>query len=68
MLCRKMRFAKHMINNNGIVVWITGLSAAGKTSIGKIAHKILQIENKNTVFLDGDICREVFGNDLGHIM
>lgn len=50
----------------GQVYWITGLSGAGKTTIGKIFYNQLRSKYANTVFLDGDMLREVFGNDLGY--
>lgn len=49
-----------------MVYWITGLSGAGKTTIGKILYEKLKAGHPNTVFLDGDILREVFGGDLGY--
>lgn len=54
------------IENSGTVYWITGLSGAGKTTIGKLFYQKLKEKNFNTVFLDGDILREIFGNDLDH--
>lgn len=48
------------------VIWITGLSGSGKTTIGKEVYKTLKQKYSNTVFLDGDGFREVLGNDLGH--
>lgn len=48
------------------VYWITGLSGAGKTSIGKLLCEKMKQKYTNTVFLDGDVLREVFGNDLGY--
>lgn len=48
------------------VYWITGLSGAGKTSIGKLLCDRMKQKYPNTVFLDGDVLREVFGNDLGY--
>lgn len=48
------------------VYWITGLSGAGKTTIGKLFYEKLKKQYPNTVFLDGDIMRKVFGNDLGY--
>ncbi len=48
------------------VYWITGLSGAGKTTIGKLVYEKLKEEYSNTVFLDGDVLREVFGGDLGY--
>lgn len=48
------------------VYWITGLSGAGKTTIGKFLYAELKEKYINTVFLDGDTLRQVFGNDLGY--
>lgn len=50
----------------GTVYWITGLSGAGKTTIGKLFYNSLRKRYVNTVFLDGDILRETFGDDLGY--
>lgn len=50
----------------GAVYWITGLSGAGKTTIGKIFYNKMKEKYVNTVFLDGDELRGVFGNDLGY--
>lgn len=50
----------------GTVYWFTGLSGAGKTTLGKLFFTELKKRNINAVFLDGDLLREVFGNDLGH--
>lgn len=44
-----------------MVIWITGLSGAGKTTIGEIVYEKLKIKYPNTVFLDGDLFREVLG-------
>jgi len=48
------------------VYWITGLSGAGKTTIGKLLYEKVKKEQVNTIFLDGDLLRQVFGNDLGY--
>ena len=48
------------------VYWITGLSGAGKTTIGRIFYERLKRIYPNTVFLDGDALRKVFGDDLGY--
>ncbi len=48
------------------VYWITGLSGAGKTSVGKLLYEKMKQKYPNIVFLDGDVLREVFGNDLGY--
>lgn len=49
-----------------MVVWLIGMSGAGKTAIGKEVYKQLKARNQSVVFLDGDSIREVMGNDLGH--
>ncbi len=55
-----------MSSSKGTVFWITGLSGAGKTTIGKLLYEKIRSAKENVVFLDGDILREVFGNDLGY--
>lgn len=50
----------------GAVYWITGLSGAGKTTIGKLFYDKMKKKNPNTVFFDGDMLRKVFGDDLGY--
>lgn len=50
----------------GTVIWITGLSGAGKSTIGKIVYQELKNRKINAVFLDGDVIRDICDNDLGH--
>ncbi len=47
---------------SGTVLWITGLAGAGKTTIGKRLYELMKQNNRNVVFLDGDLLREVLGN------
>ena len=49
-----------------MVIWIAGMSASGKTAIGQEVYQQLKADNSNVVFIDGDILREINGNDLGH--
>ena len=48
------------------VYWITGLSGAGKTTVGKVLYERIREKYPNTVFFDGDTLRQVFGDDLGY--
>ena len=45
----------------GVLFWLTGLSGAGKTTIGKELYFLLRAQNKLVVYLEGDGLREVFG-------
>lgn len=51
-----------MKKDKGTVYWLTGLSGAGKTTVGFELVKILENQGKNVVRLDGDLLREVFGS------
>jgi len=55
-----------MLKECGSLIWITGLSGSGKTTIGNALYLKLKQKYKNVVFLDGDSFREILGNDLGH--
>ena len=43
-----------------MIVWLEGLSGAGKTSIGRELHKQWQARDRGTVLIDGDEFREIF--------
>lgn len=51
-----------MMRKKGTVYWLTGLSGAGKTTVGFELVKILENQGKDVVRLDGDLLREVFGS------
>jgi len=51
-----------------MVVWIIGLSGAGKTTLAEAVVSEVRKSDKNAILIDGDMVREVFGNDLGHTM
>lgn len=45
----------------GQVIWITGLSGAGKTNLGKKLTSKLRRQSKYIIMLDGDEFRNIFG-------
>ncbi len=47
------------------VYWLTGLSGAGKTTIGRLWRDELCRTGEPVIFLDGDEMRAVFGVGLG---
>ena len=49
----------------GIVLWFTGLSQAGKTTIADKVCEILKEKGLKTERLDGDIVRQSLSKDLG---
>lgn len=49
-----------------MIVWLIGLSGAGKTTIGRELYNQLSPAHPNLVFLDGDVLRDVWGDSLGH--
>lgn len=49
-----------------MIIWLTGLSGAGKTTIGEEIHKVWKKEEPNTVLVDGDAVRSLirFNKDV----
>lgn len=45
-----------------MVIWVIGLSGAGKTTLGKELVRQWREEQPQTVLVDGDEVREIFGN------
>lgn len=54
------------MDNTGTVYFFTGLSGAGKTTIGGLFHRRLKATKPNVVYLDGDEIRPVFCEDSGY--
>ena len=48
------------------VYWITGLSGAGKTTIGRLWYDELVKSGEPSVILDGDELRRAINDDLGY--
>jgi adenylylsulfate kinase len=51
---------------NSKLIWITGLSGAGKTTVAVKICEYIKKKNPDTIMIDGDAFREIIGNDLGH--
>lgn len=49
-----------------MVIWICGLSASGKSTLGRRLFSILKAEIPNLVLLDGDELRSVLGGSIGY--
>lgn len=52
--------------NKGTLYWLTGLSGAGKTTLGNRLYYSMKSQKQNTVILDGDILKKIAGKDLGY--
>lgn len=46
-----------------MIIWITGLSGSGKTTIGSLVYEQWKAGVPNTVLVDGDDVRRLFGLD-----
>lgn len=49
-----------------MIIWLIGLSGAGKTTVGVALTRLLKQQHKNLVYLDGDVLRDVWGDQLTH--
>lgn len=54
------------MSEKGTVYFFTGLSGAGKTTIGGLFYRRLKASKPNVVLLDGDQTRPVFNEDVGY--
>lgn len=48
------------------VIWVTGYSAAGKTTVSRKLEMLLREDGVKTIFLDGDDLRSIFANRWGY--
>ena len=44
------------------MIWLTGLSGAGKTTIARELLRVMQTQGRRVEMLDGDIIRAIFPN------
>jgi bifunctional enzyme CysN/CysC len=52
-------------NQRPVVLWFTGLSGSGKSTIANLVEKLLHAKGKHTFLLDGDNVRHGLNRDLG---
>lgn len=55
----------NLLNQKPFLLWFTGLSASGKSTIANIVEQKLFKTNYNTYLLDGDNIRHGLNSDLG---
>ena len=48
-----------------MIIWLIGISGAGKTTLGNKVDNYFKNKNKNSFIIDGDIVRDFYNNDLG---
>ena len=49
-----------------MIIWITGISGSGKTTTASFLINKLRKTYSNLVNLDGDVIRNLYGDDLGY--
>lgn len=49
-----------------ITIWISGISASGKTTLGKMLLNNLESAGENVTFFDGDALRKLLHKEYGH--
>ncbi len=54
-----------MKNQKPLIIWFTGLSASGKSTIADMVEQKLAAQNRHTYLLDGDNFRHGLNKDLG---
>lgn len=57
-----------LLNQKGVLIWFTGLSGSGKSTIANEVQKTLYENKKLTYLLDGDNIRHGLCSDLGFIL
>ena len=59
------KFRELLLNQNGLVLWFTGLSGSGKSTLASYISAVLHKQNILTYNLDGDNIRNGLNSDLG---
>ena len=52
--------------DQGTVYFFTGLSGAGKTTLGSLFYEHLRAQKPNVVFFDGDVLRSTTDKDVDY--
>jgi len=63
MIERKHR--EESLGQKGLVIWFTGLSGAGKSTIASALEEALYAKGRKAYILDGDVLRRGINKDLG---
>lgn len=61
----KYKLRRDLLNQEGLVIWLTGLSGSGKSTLACRLETQLLSMNKFAYVLDGDIVRSGLNSDLG---
>ncbi|MGB3367102.1 MAG: adenylyl-sulfate kinase [Acidaminobacteraceae bacterium] len=56
---------ENLLKQKGILIWLTGLSGSGKSTVGSLLEERLHKNGKLTYLLDGDNIRHGVSSDLG---
>ena len=59
------RDKEKLLRQRGMVVWLCGLSGAGKSTIANAAERVLHQQGRFTAILDGDNLRTGLNSNLG---
>ena len=62
---RQKRELQNSVSHKGILIWFTGLSGSGKTTIAHEVESRLFQRRAKTYMLDGDVLRRGISSDLG---
>jgi bifunctional enzyme CysN/CysC len=61
------RSRSELMNQRPAVLWLTGLSGSGKSTIANNLEKLLHASRRHTILLDGDNIRHGLNRDLGFV-
>ena len=51
-----------------MILWISGISGVGKTTLARKLYKLIKKKTNNVVWIDGDQFRKIFNNDLKYTL